>query len=187
MTVEQSDTIYLGLGCNLGDREQNLSKAMQAISSRVGPIQAISPIYITTPLNPPELDGYTQPEFLNACIAVESDLSPQAVLQEILSIETELGRDRTQELRWGPRYIDIDILLFGDTILNRSDLQIPHPALADRDFVLVPLADIAPTVRHPTSGDTITELLIDHTERQKERFVSGVYSPTLTAFANCSM
>lgn len=179
MTVRDCTPVYLGLGSNMGDREQNLINAIDLLSERAGTCSAVSPVYTTEPLNPPELDNCSQPDFLNACICIQTALKPEELLDEILTVEKLLGRDRTAEIRWGPRLIDIDILLFGDLRVHTSRLQIPHSQLAERDFVLVPLADIAQNIPHPVSGHTITELLIDHTERNKDCFVTGMYKSSL--------
>jgi len=143
--------VYLGLGTNLGDRLANLQAAVQALEPRVHLIQA-SPVYETAPW------GYRdQPDFLNQVIKSETDLSPADLLGFIKQLERKLGREPT--FRNGPRRIDIDILFYDDLILHEDRLQIPHPRLEKRAFVLVPLAAIAPNLRHPVLGCKIKELL----------------------------
>lgn len=143
-------TIYLGLGTNLGDRLRNLQKAISSLSP-VMSVTAVSPIYQSDPW------GVTdQPAFLNLCLQATTTLNPQTLLHYLKNLETELGRQKT--IKWGPRLIDIDILLYNDKIVDTNNLTIPHPHMAERAFVLVPLADIAPDVRHPVYHKTITEL-----------------------------
>jgi len=151
MPTETRFVVYLGLGSNLGDRLANLQAAVQALEPRVHLIQA-SPVYETPPW------GYLdQPDFLNQVIKVETDLTPANLLDFIKHLERELGREPT--FRNGPRRIDIDILFYDDLILHEDQLQIPHPRLEKRAFVLVPLAAIAPNLRHPVLGSKIKELM----------------------------
>ena len=151
MPADARSIVYLGLGSNLGDRLANLNAAVQALEPRVHLIQA-SPVYETPPW------GYLdQPYFLNQVIKTETDLSPAELLALIKQLERELGREPT--FRNGPRRIDIDILFYDDLILHEDRLQIPHPRLEKRAFVLVPLAAIAPNLRHPVLGSKIKELM----------------------------
>lgn len=143
--------VYLSLGSNIGDREQQLHNAISQLGS-LGRVTATSSIYETQPV-----DFTEQPWFLNCVIALETSKSPADLMAEILKIEKEMGRRRTREK--GPRPIDIDILLFGDMVLNTPELIIPHPAMANRRFVLEPLAEIAPQALHPVLNATIRELL----------------------------
>lgn len=176
-------TVYLGFGANMGDREGTFRKALLLLQERVGRILRTSPVYTSAALNPSELQDTGQPDFLNACLSIETTLSPSHLLDAVLEIERELGRNRDHGLHWGPRTIDIDILLYGRKVIHTERLKVPHPYLAERDFVLVPLADIAPDVFHPVSGNTITDLLIDLTERKLPAFVTGVFAPDLLEFA----
>jgi 2-amino-4-hydroxy-6-hydroxymethyldihydropteridine diphosphokinase len=131
---------YLGLGANLGDRLANLREAVRIIDEHTScEVRARSYIYETDPVGPVE-----QPDFLNAVIAVETELRPEELLKFAKNIEDRLGRERT--IRWGPRVIDVDILLYDDLRMEADGLRIPHPDLALRAFVLAPLADIAPEI-----------------------------------------
>ncbi len=143
--------IYIALGTNLGDRLANMMAATAAMPPAVR-VLAQSPVYQTAPW------GYTdQPEFLNQVIRAETDLSPLQLLVFLKQIEVALGRMPT--FRYGPRLIDLDILFYGDLVLETPDLAIPHPHLAERAFVLVPLADLAPQLHHPVLGKTVREML----------------------------
>jgi 2-amino-4-hydroxy-6-hydroxymethyldihydropteridine diphosphokinase len=143
--------VYLGLGSNLGNRLSNLNAAQTSLAPHLS-ILAASPVYETAPW------GYAdQPAFLNQVLLVETDLSPVDLLAVLKKAEGELGRVST--FRYGPRLIDMDILFYDDLVLETPDLVIPHPRLAERAFVLVPLADLAPDLRHHILGKTIRELL----------------------------
>jgi 2-amino-4-hydroxy-6-hydroxymethyldihydropteridine diphosphokinase len=139
--------IFLSLGSNLGDREGNLRTAIEYL-----PVSRVSPIYETEPV-----DYTDQPWFLNQVAEIETELSPIELLAATSRIEYDLGRVRS--VPRGPRTIDIDILLYGDRIVNTPDLRIPHPRMAERRFVLAPLADLAPDLKHPVTGRTIREML----------------------------
>jgi 2-amino-4-hydroxy-6-hydroxymethyldihydropteridine diphosphokinase len=144
---------YIALGSNLGDRAEMLSAASDRVG-RLGRVRARSSLYETEPV------GYhDQPAFLNAVLALETDLEPLPLLHALLAIERELGRDRSKGVRNGPRTLDLDLLLMGDAIVAGEELMLPHPALAQRRFVLAPLAEIGPELRHPQSDRTMAELL----------------------------
>jgi 2-amino-4-hydroxy-6-hydroxymethyldihydropteridine diphosphokinase len=142
--------IYLSLGSNIGDRAANLNVAIARLSL-VGEVVAVSAFYETEPV-----EVTSQPWFLNCVVALDTDKMPQQVLNALLKVEQDMGRRRIQNK--GPRNIDIDILLFGDAVVEAKGLTIPHPALAQRRFVLEPLVEIAPEVCHPVLKKTIREL-----------------------------
>ncbi|MDR1472440.1 MAG: 2-amino-4-hydroxy-6-hydroxymethyldihydropteridine diphosphokinase [Synergistaceae bacterium] len=142
----------LSLGSNVGDRLRNIRRAVELIALRVGDVTRRSCVYETPPW------GVTsQPGFLNACVLVDTELRPAELLSELKRIESEVGRVPRE--RWGPREIDIDILTCGGELLSSGELEIPHPRMAERAFVLVPLRDAAPGWRHPESGLSIDGML----------------------------
>jgi 2-amino-4-hydroxy-6-hydroxymethyldihydropteridine diphosphokinase len=144
---------FLGLGTNLGDREENLGKAIAMIGETIGDVVLSSSVYQTEPW------GFqSENEFLNAVIKVKTSLKPSGLLGRILMIEAQLGRLR-EGTGYSSRIIDIDILLYGNEIINKKSLQIPHPRLQDRKFTLVPLCEIAPGMVHPVLKKTFKVLL----------------------------
>ena len=146
------NNVYLLIGGNMGERMANLAAARNKINIDCGRISASSSIYET------EAWGYKeQPAFLNQALAIETSLDAEKLMEEILKIEMALGRKR--EIPLGPRIIDIDIIYFNDEILNSSNLTIPHPSMAERKFVLTPLAEIAPSFMHPILFKTNEVLL----------------------------
>jgi 2-amino-4-hydroxy-6-hydroxymethyldihydropteridine diphosphokinase len=143
--------VYLSLGSNVGDRAHNLDEAVRRLAG-LGRVQSVSSFYETEPVEVTE-----QAWFLNCAVALKTAETPESLMSALLGIEQAMGRRRTQAK--GPRTIDIDILLFGDAVLNAPDVTIPHPAMQNRRFVLEPLAEIAPEACHPLLKKTIRELL----------------------------
>ncbi len=147
-------TVYLSLGSNLGDRAANLAAAVKALGSPGLTILRTSSIYETEPR-----DILDQPWFLNQVLEAQTALFPRQLLARTQKVERELGRKRG--VAKGPRVIDVDIVLFGDSVVHTPDLEIPHPHMTERRFVLEPLAELAPDLRHPQIRRTIRELLAD--------------------------
>jgi len=145
---------YLLIGGNLGNRSANLQNALYQIEKNCGKILDLSAIYETAAW------GLTnQPSFYNQALILETNLTPNALMEELLSIETNMGRIRS--LKLGPRIIDLDILLIDQLILDTELLTLPHPSMVQRRFALLPLAEIAPNLVHPILQKTIQELLMD--------------------------
>jgi 2-amino-4-hydroxy-6-hydroxymethyldihydropteridine diphosphokinase len=142
--------VYLSLGSNLGDRAANLKSAIDRLRD-FGELAAVSSLYETEPV-----EVIAQPWFLNCVVKLQTEKMPEQLLAGILAIEHEMGRQRKQKK--GPRTIDIDILLFGDSIIKTPGLTVPHPAMHERRFVLEPLAEIAEELQHPVSKQTVREL-----------------------------
>lgn len=149
---------YIALGSNLGPRAQTLRAALDKLRELPGiTLRRVSTLIETEPLGGPD----DQPAYLNGVAEIDTALEPRELLAVLQDIETRLGRDRTNELRWGPRTCDLDLLLLEDTVLDTPELTLPHPRMHQRRFVLAPLAEIAPHVRHPLLEATAAELLAD--------------------------
>jgi 2-amino-4-hydroxy-6-hydroxymethyldihydropteridine diphosphokinase len=145
-------TVYLSLGSNVGDRLGHLQDGIARLTT-IGRIIGVSALYETEPVDEPN-----QPWFLNCAMSLETELMPRQMLSAIQAIEHELGRSRKKGRPKGPRTLDIDILLFANSIIDTASLTVPHPRLHQRRFVLEPLAEIVPDVRHPILKQTIREL-----------------------------
>ena len=144
-------TAYIGLGANLGDREENLRAALERLGG-LGPLR-VSSFHDTKPVG-----VIDQPSFLNAAAELETDLPARELLSRLLEIERDLGRERAEETRWGPRPIDLDLLVYGDETIDDVGLTVPHPRLAERRFALEPLHELAPDLTLP-DGRRIRDLL----------------------------
>ena len=152
-------TVYLGLGSNIGDTEENLREAVESLG-KLGTISAVSSLYRTEPV------GFVnQPWFINQVVALTTLLSPEQLLKQTQKIENNLGR--TREIHWGPRTIDIDILLYDNVVTETPSLAIPHPRMDERRFALAPLVEITPTLKHPLLGKTMTKLLQELKDESK--------------------
>jgi 2-amino-4-hydroxy-6-hydroxymethyldihydropteridine diphosphokinase len=146
--------VYIGLGANLGDRRSQLESAIDSLASLPETeVVKVSGFYETDPVGGPA----RQPMYLNAAAELKTRLSARALLEALHGIEARAGRERAEH--WGPRVLDLDILLFGDEVVAEEDLEIPHPRMHERLFVLDPLCEIAPDVRHPTLRCTVQTLL----------------------------
>ena len=152
---------FVGIGSNVGERIGNCRSAIEGIRRIAGcRVKRISGFYETDPV------GYeNQGRFVNAALELTSVLSPLNLLNELLSIEKAMGRTRT--IRWGPRIIDLDLLLFGDTVMSHPRLTLPHPRMHERGFVLLPLEEIAPHAVHPVLGCSVRDLLLSLPDAEK--------------------
>lgn len=150
--VTNSQLIYLSLGSNLGDRAANLRRAIELLPRAGVRVLRESPLYETEPV-----DFLEQPWFLNCVVEAETSLAPRALLDNLQAIERNLGSKKL--VSRGPRIVDLDVLIYGDQVIHESGMEIPHPRMAERLFVLIPLAELAPELRHPLSRRRIAELL----------------------------
>ena len=150
--------VYIALGSNQGNRFKFLEKAVKQIGTKIGTIKSISPVYETDPW------GFHGNAFLNACLELETDKEALNIMELLLSIENEFGRKRTSEKGYQSRPIDLDVLLYKNEIINYKRLQIPHPRMELRQFVLTPLSDIASEIIHPKIKKNIRELQLNCTD-----------------------
>lgn len=162
--MQATKTIYLSLGSNVGDRAANIGEAITALAFAGLNVTRQSSLYRTEPV-----DFEVQRWFLNCCLEAETTLMPRRLLHVIREIERSMGRRRVGAFagRRGPRAIDIDILVYGTSRVRTRELELPHPRMAERRFVLIPLREIAPALRHPTLRKTIAELLSDNRDRSR--------------------
>ncbi|MGH9684994.1 MAG: 2-amino-4-hydroxy-6-hydroxymethyldihydropteridine diphosphokinase [Candidatus Acidiferrales bacterium] len=160
------ETIFLSLGANVGDRERNIARAIEKLPEHGIHVVRRSSLYETEPV-----EFLDQHWFLNCVVEAKTDLGPPQLLNALLQIERSLGRERFAPK--GPRAIDIDILFFGSEVIQMPQLKIPHPRMADRKFVLVPFAEIAPSTLHPLSRKTIAELLVETPDNSDVRLWKG--------------
>jgi 2-amino-4-hydroxy-6-hydroxymethyldihydropteridine diphosphokinase len=151
MQTSNLQIVYLLLGSNLGNRKEILGKAIELLIQKVGIIISQSEDYETKPW------GITdQPDFLNLAVSIHTTLKPLEILEQTQAIENQLGRVRKE--KWGARLIDIDIMFYGNEIIDEPNLKVPHPLMQERDFALIPLSEIAPNFVHPVLGKTVLEL-----------------------------
>ncbi len=156
--------VYLGMGSNVGDREEYIEQAVFLL----GKVKGIEIVKRSTNHENEAIGGGEQPSFINAAVQIKTALTPHELIDKIHEIETALGRER--EVEWGPRTIDIDILLYGEQILSDDKLQIPHPQMHERLFVLLPLKEIAPKAIHPILEKTIEDLYDDRKADSNEKY-----------------
>jgi len=157
-----AETVYLSLGSNLGDREKNLRSAIATLADGKVRVTRVSSFYETEPV-----DLLEQPWFLNCVVQGETDASPLDLLRALRGIEARLGSNKL--VPKGPRLIDLDILLYGDEVIDTQELQVPHPRMLVRKFVLVPLAEIAPNLKHPSWSGAVAQLLLETQDNSQVR------------------
>lgn len=152
------EVVYIALGANLGDREAAFAHALAALQAETDLLLlGVSPVYETPPIGPPGQDPY-----LNAIVEMRSWLAPLDLLRALQGIESALGRDRSADaVRWGPRVMDLDVVFYGERVIDHEELTVPHPRAHERAFVMVPLAELAPGFRHPVLGTRISEIAVD--------------------------
>ncbi|UTW64488.1 2-amino-4-hydroxy-6-hydroxymethyldihydropteridine diphosphokinase [bacterium SCSIO 12741] len=154
MQSEEMMEVLISLGSNLGSWEAVQQLALDEIEARIGRLERLSQVYRTEPWGVKD-----QPYFKNQVVLVHTRLSAPEVLNQLLNIEKECGRDREKEDRWGPRSLDLDILFYGNEQVADSNLEIPHPRLHQRKFILIPLSEVAPDLIHPITAQSVREML----------------------------
>lgn len=158
-------TVYLALGSNIGDREENLREAIRRLGASGVRVTKTSSVYETEPV-----DYLDQPWFLNGVLEAQTELSPTGLLATLRQIESQMGSKKP--FAKGPRLIDLDILLYDDATIHTPELEVPHPRMLQRNFVLVPLAEIAPNLRHPSWPASAVELLANSPDASQVRIYS---------------
>jgi 2-amino-4-hydroxy-6-hydroxymethyldihydropteridine diphosphokinase len=166
-----NNKVFLSLGSNLGNSSSNIQTAIAHISYLVGKVISISSLYNSEAQSLPSDDTPLQPDYTNCVIAIETTLTPSEALNKCQKIESSMGRDKSKEARWGPRIIDIDILTFNDLVFESPELLIPHIMLTERDFVLVPLREIAPDFIHPRLKISVEDMILDLKKSNKKTFL----------------
>ena len=166
-------TAYIAYGANLGDPRAQFERSLDCLRDHIGDVTCKSSLYATDAMNPPGMES--QPVYLNAVVAVSSRDDPQVLLEKLQRIEEKLGLQREKKLFWGPRVIDLDFIALDDLVFNSNELSIPHPRLHERDFVLVPLAEIAPDWVHPLFKRTALELLRAFECSDMPRYIRAVH------------
>lgn len=169
------ETVYISIGSNLGNRKLNLQKAVFLMDKKLGAVTALSPIYNTPAW------GFAAEDFLNACIKLETDKTPEACLAVLMQIEKSMGRERTNVPGYVSRTIDLDIVYYGSYVIHRETLTVPHPRMEDRRFVLKPLADIAPQFYHPIFKKDSRNLLQQCRDKSETSKTTGRLHPNRTA------
>lgn len=173
------ETVYISIGSNLGNRKSNLQQAVFLMNKQLGPITAISSIY-----NTPSW-GFDGDDFLNACVTLETSLTPEACLTFLLQIENVMGRERSKTTGYISRNIDLDIVYYGSKVIHHETLTVPHPRMEDRKFVLKPLADIAPQFYHPIFNKDSRNLLQQCKDKSKpERITAKLYANRTALFTS---
>jgi 2-amino-4-hydroxy-6-hydroxymethyldihydropteridine diphosphokinase len=162
--------VYIAMGSNIGDRAEMLARGIEALNAAGVRVLRQSSLYASEPVDAPP-----QAWFLNAVVEAETTLMPRQLLRTLMGIEQALGRRRT--IVRGPRTLDLDILFYGSSVIRASDLEVPHPRLERRRFVLVPLAELAPGLRHPVSHKTVSELLAETPDTGQVRRWSAPSEP----------
>ncbi len=173
--MNAKETVYISIGSNLGERKMNLQKAVFLMDKQVGKVTALSPIYNTSAW------GFESEDFLNACIQLETELTPKACLEKLMKIEKSMGRVRNDGPEYKSRIIDLDIIYYGIHVIKSEDLTIPHPRMEDRRFVLRPLADIAPQYYHPILKKDSRNLLQQSKDKSKPIKIKGKLYPNRAA------
>jgi 2-amino-4-hydroxy-6-hydroxymethyldihydropteridine diphosphokinase len=154
-----SNEYFIAIGGNIGDVEKRFFDTLTLVEKKIGKISNLSKIYLSKPL--PTRDCITQDRYLNAVFMVSTEFAPKDVLNSLIKIEEEMGRDRNLSVGWGPRTIDLDIISISNQIIEEDNLKIPHPRMYERDFVLLPLKDISPEWSCPRTEKKITQIIKD--------------------------